>query len=100
MDRIALSPRSAAAALDLSVSTLYRLIRAGDIPVVRIRGSVRIPTAALQAFVDASAARANNQMSCPTAATTRHIGGSPGPTQTAAAVLDLAKRLTTDKPKR
>jgi excisionase family DNA binding protein len=43
--------REAAALLRLGRSTLYELIACGEIKVVRIGRSVRVPTAALDAFV-------------------------------------------------
>jgi excisionase family DNA binding protein len=42
----------AAARLGLGRSTVYELIQAGDLPVVRIGKAVRIPAARLMAFVE------------------------------------------------
>jgi excisionase family DNA binding protein len=44
------SKREAAAALGLSVRTVERMIRDGEIPCVRVRGSVKIPVGALHSF--------------------------------------------------
>jgi excisionase family DNA binding protein len=43
----------AADALHLHLSTLRRLIRAGDLPVVRIGGAIRIDPEELRRFIDA-----------------------------------------------
>ena len=43
----------AADALHLHLSTLHRLIRAGDLPVVRIGGAIRIDPEELRRFIDA-----------------------------------------------
>lgn len=40
-------------ALHLHLSTLRRLIRAGDLPVVRIGGAIRIDPEELRRFIDA-----------------------------------------------
>lgn len=47
-----LTVRDAAAALSIGRSTLYELISAGELDVVRIGRSVRIPVAVLAAFVE------------------------------------------------
>jgi len=43
----------AAAALHLHASTVRRLIRAGDLPVVRIGAAIRIEVGELRRFIDA-----------------------------------------------
>ncbi len=43
----------AAARLAIGRSTFYELLRSGEIPTVRIGRSVRVPVAALRAWVDA-----------------------------------------------
>lgn len=52
LDRLALRQSEAAELLGISADTVKRMIRAGEIPVVRLRGSVRIPRKALEQLVD------------------------------------------------
>ena len=50
METLLVNKRTAAAALSISVRGVERLIAAGDLPSVRVRGVVRIPIAALRAI--------------------------------------------------
>jgi len=52
---LSLRPREAAAALGLSVSTVERLTRAGELPCVRLGRSVLYPVAMLEEFLRARA---------------------------------------------
>jgi excisionase family DNA binding protein len=54
--------RAVAEMFDVSVSTIYRAIEAGQLDALRLgkgKGAVRIPAAALAAFADACALAAN-----------------------------------------
>jgi excisionase family DNA binding protein len=50
--RLALRIAEAADLLGVSSDTVGRMIRSGELPVIRLRGSVRIPRAALEIWVD------------------------------------------------
>jgi len=52
VETLLLRPTEAAKQLSVGRTTLYELIAAGEIPVVRIGRAVRVPTAALRAWVD------------------------------------------------
>lgn len=52
MQRLFVRPTEAADALGLGRSTIYQLISAGELPAVRVGGSVRIPASALEAFAE------------------------------------------------
>jgi len=47
-----LKPKEAAKMLNISRSLVYQLIRSGDIPVVRIKSTVRIKASDLDAFIE------------------------------------------------
>ena len=49
--------REAAEALGVGRSTIYGLVRSGDLPSVRIGRSLRVPAAGLQAWVEGRARR-------------------------------------------
>jgi excisionase family DNA binding protein len=51
MEKILLRPVEAADALAIARSRVYALIASGEIPSVRIGKSVRVPSAALSAWV-------------------------------------------------
>lgn len=51
-DALLLTTREAASRLAIGRSTLYELIAAGEVEVVRIGRSVRVPTATLAVFVE------------------------------------------------
>jgi excisionase family DNA binding protein len=51
-DALLLTTREAASRLAIGRSTLYELIAAGEVEVVRIGRSVRVPTVALALFVE------------------------------------------------
>ncbi len=55
---LSLRPREAAAALGLSISTLARLTKAGELPCVKLGRSVLYPVAMLEEFLRARAERA------------------------------------------
>jgi excisionase family DNA binding protein len=42
------TPHEAARALNVSRETVYRMAAAGQLPTVRVRGSLRIPLSALE----------------------------------------------------
>ena len=46
-----LKPREAAQMLNISRSLVYQLIRSGEIPVVRIKSTVRIKASDLEMFI-------------------------------------------------
>jgi excisionase family DNA binding protein len=50
-ERLMLRPTEAADAIGVSRSKAYELIAAGEIPSVRVGGCVRVPVAALQAWI-------------------------------------------------
>jgi excisionase family DNA binding protein len=52
MDRILLRPSEAADAIGVSRSKTYELIARGDIPSLKLGGCVRVPVAALQAWIE------------------------------------------------
>jgi excisionase family DNA binding protein len=52
IEPLLLEVRDAAQVLGIGRSTLYELIAAGEIEVVHIGRSARVPVVALQAFVD------------------------------------------------
>jgi excisionase family DNA binding protein len=51
-DRLMLRPAEAADAIGVSRSKAYELIAEGQIPSVKLGGCVRVPVAALQAWID------------------------------------------------
>ncbi len=92
--RLLLTIEEAAEALDVSRTTLYVLLRAGEIPVVRIGRAVRVPLAALERYVEQGADSASLDTSdiLRTSATVVHVGRSsaeapaqPGPRAAVAA---------------
>lgn len=50
--RLLLRVEEAAEALGVSRTTFYSLLRSGEMPVVRIGRSVRVPVAALESYVN------------------------------------------------
>jgi len=50
-DRL-LSPKQVADELNISIWTVYRLIRKGDLVAVRVGRLLRIPESSLEAFLD------------------------------------------------
>jgi excisionase family DNA binding protein len=53
---LAVSKREAAAALSISVRGIERMIRDGELPAIKVRGSTRISVAALRSIVERSGA--------------------------------------------
>jgi excisionase family DNA binding protein len=51
-ERLMLRPNEAAEAIGVSRSKAYELIAAGQIPSVKVGGCVRVPVAALQAWIN------------------------------------------------
>ena len=51
-DSLSLRPRDAAAALGLSVSTLERLMKAGELPSVKVGRVVLYPVSSLKQFLN------------------------------------------------
>ena len=49
MDRLLLRPVEAAEAIGIGRSKVYELLASGDLPSIRVGGSVRVPVAALHA---------------------------------------------------
>jgi excisionase family DNA binding protein len=58
LDRLLLRPEEAARALGIGRSKLFLMLATGELPVVRIGRSTRIPTAALQHWVEQHTVRA------------------------------------------
>jgi len=46
------TPREAALTLNVSRETVYRMAASGQLPTVRVRGSIRVPVRALERFCD------------------------------------------------
>ena len=69
----------AAEALGVSARTVRRMVDAGELPYIRIRGAVRLPCDALRAWI----AQHQRNAPCPTADQAAPSGGSP--TRTTAA---------------
>jgi excisionase family DNA binding protein len=44
------TPREVAQTLNVSRETVYRMAAAGQLPTVRVRGSIRVPVQALERF--------------------------------------------------
>ncbi|MFN8544621.1 MAG: helix-turn-helix domain-containing protein [Candidatus Binatia bacterium] len=51
MEKLLLRPPEVAELLGLGRSTVYDLLAAGDLPSVRLRGSVRVPAEALRRWI-------------------------------------------------
>lgn len=51
MDRLLLRPIEAAEAIGIGRSKVYELLASGEIPSIRIGGSVRVPVDALRAWI-------------------------------------------------
>ena len=51
MDRLLLRPTEAAEAIGIGRSKVYELLASGEIPAIRIGGSVRVPVDALRAWI-------------------------------------------------
>ncbi|MDO9546168.1 MAG: helix-turn-helix domain-containing protein [Pelolinea sp.] len=58
-----LKPRDAAQMLNISRSLVYQLIRSGEIPVVRIKSTVRIKAKDLEVFIEKSQHQKDIQLS-------------------------------------
>jgi len=67
MQPLSLRPREAAQALGISVSTLERLTRSGDIPSVEVNHMVLYTVATLKAWLDAKQASTTKAISDPRA---------------------------------
>ena len=52
MDKLLLRPIEAAEAIGLGRSKVYELLASGELPSIRIGGSVRIPVDALRKWID------------------------------------------------
>ena len=52
MDRLLLRPVEAAEAIGVGRSKVYAMLASGELPSVRIGGSVRVPVEALRAWID------------------------------------------------
>ena len=51
MDRLLLRPIEAAEAIGIGRSKVYELLASGELPSIRIGGSVRVPVDALRAWI-------------------------------------------------
>jgi excisionase family DNA binding protein len=51
MDRLLLRPVEAAEAIGIGRSKVYELLASGELPSIRIGGSVRVPVDALRAWI-------------------------------------------------
>ena len=58
-----LKPKDAAQMLNISRSLVYQLIRSGEIPVVRIKSTVRIKAKDLEVFIEKSQHQKDIQLS-------------------------------------
>ena len=52
MDKLLLRPTEAAEAIGIGRSKVYELLASGELPSIRIGGSVRVPVDALRAWID------------------------------------------------
>jgi excisionase family DNA binding protein len=52
MERLLLRPLEAAEMIGVGRSKVYELLASGDLPSIRIGGSVRVPLDALRAWID------------------------------------------------
>jgi excisionase family DNA binding protein len=52
MDKLLLRPIEAAEAIGIGRSKVYELLASGGLPSIRIGGSIRVPLAALQLWID------------------------------------------------
>ncbi len=60
MDRLLLRPIEAAEAIGIGRSKVYELLASGELPSIRIGGSVRVPVDALRAWIDRQLADAGD----------------------------------------
>lgn len=51
MERMLLRPAEAAEAIGVSRSRMYELLASGELPSIRVGRTVRVPVAALQAWI-------------------------------------------------
>jgi excisionase family DNA binding protein len=56
MERLMLKPREAAEAIGVGRTQFYKLVKAKIIPSCKVGNSIRIPVAALRAWIEAQAA--------------------------------------------
>lgn len=59
--QIALTVAEVAAALNLGRNTVYDLIRTGDLPAIRVGRAIRIPQAALTAWINSNTMKGNTR---------------------------------------
>jgi excisionase family DNA binding protein len=52
MDRLLLRPIEAADAIGVSRSTIYQLLASGELPSIRIGGSIRVPLDKLRDWIE------------------------------------------------
>lgn len=58
MDKLLLRPIEAAEAIGIGRSKIYELLASGELPSIRIGGSVRVPVDALRAWIERQLAEA------------------------------------------
>ena len=80
------TPEQAAASLSLGRTTVYQLIKSGQLHSVRIRGSRRIPVAALEAYVGSLTDSVNSLTVLRHGIPDDHPGGDPAPPQSSPGV--------------
>ncbi len=61
MEPLLLRPTEVATLLGLGRSTIFALLAAGELPVIRIGRSVRVPRGALEHWIEEHRARAANR---------------------------------------
>ena len=66
MDRLLLRPAEAAETIGIGRSKVYELLASGDLPSIRVGGSIRVPVTALHAWDRAPTrgARRGDPVSC------------------------------------
>jgi len=65
MEKLLLKPTEAADLIGVGRSKMYALLAAGELPSVRVGGSVRVPATALRIWVDRQARAATRDARVP-----------------------------------
>ncbi|WP_366943402.1 helix-turn-helix domain-containing protein [Nevskia sp.] len=87
----------AAARLQVSKRTIYRMVDDGDLATVYVRGAARISYNSLVAYVEGRSQQ--RKPLCLTAAKTQPSGGSATPRRTVVELASLLAQRRTPKPK-